>query len=110
MPETRSAYSARPFPIKSRHAPCLFNTLLDVNKFVCKVTLRRYFRTCGFGTENGDKSGDHRVQSKTHEEVNNGSLVSFREYCCLSDLQHESITDNFSNSELVGKVAMVNQI
>ncbi|OCT61007.1 hypothetical protein XELAEV_18047033mg [Xenopus laevis] len=88
----------------------LFNTLLDVNKFVRKLTLRRHFGSCGIGTDS-DNSQQVEADSVLTGVNQKGSpnFNSFREYCCLTDLsslQRESTTESQSQKNTIGHILL----
>ncbi|OCT83472.1 hypothetical protein XELAEV_18026014mg [Xenopus laevis] len=85
----------------------LFNTLLDVNRFVRKLTLRRHFGTSGLGTDRAEHSPKHGTSPK--KGGLGGMFGSFREHCCLADLdslQRESLDELQATGEHLDRVKL----
>ncbi|OCT99728.1 hypothetical protein XELAEV_18005509mg [Xenopus laevis] len=88
------------------HHFSLFNTLLDVNKFVRKLTLRRHFGPGGEGVDIAPHR-DYSTQLKAHGTTEQAiSLDTFKEHACLADLcalENESVMGKPPDESLIGR-------
>ncbi|OCT97320.1 hypothetical protein XELAEV_18009546mg, partial [Xenopus laevis] len=95
------------------HHFSLFNTLLDVNRFVRKLTLRRHFGPGGEGVDRVPPHRDYSIDPREKGASRQGAhFDTFRELCCLSDLssiENESIREHVSDEPLIGNTSLVNK-